>query len=345
MKWIPENCDFCGDCLVKCRYVSYDRDRAIKAITNLAEGKEDEILAQCVTCQACNEYCVKGANPWDRIADLQQQFGMGPNMPRKVQYAVNKTLDQSWWLPSKVTPGNDNKTVLNLSIARPTFPRDGFSGKLFDGLTKVRGGDYAGFMGLVKTGRGHPTEGMCQHYANNLNALGAEEIVIVLPDDVAMARYVQHHSNSELNFRPVNILEHLAKSLKTHRSSITKLVKKVAYHRNCMSRYMPEDEHFVDEIFNLIGVERVDRKYDRENAVCCGATMPDRQGTVDMNLSDALEKGAEALIILCPSCMGVLNKPCVDRGLKPIYISELCRMALGETPYGATPPYPDYLLF
>jgi Fe-S oxidoreductase len=50
----------------------------------------------------------------------------------------------------------------------------------------------------------------------------------------------------------------------------------------------------------------------------------------DMNLSDAVSAGAEAIVFLCPLCQGSLGKQAEERGLKPIFITELCRMALGE---------------
>ncbi|MGB4206435.1 MAG: hypothetical protein WBJ43_00440, partial [Smithellaceae bacterium] len=60
--WDAAKCDFCGDCLVKCRYVDFDCDAAVKEMKLLAEGKEAEILNRCITCLACNNYCPTGAD-------------------------------------------------------------------------------------------------------------------------------------------------------------------------------------------------------------------------------------------------------------------------------------------
>ena len=40
-------CDLCGDCLVECLYVSYDRDKAVQEMTALIEDKQAEILKEC----------------------------------------------------------------------------------------------------------------------------------------------------------------------------------------------------------------------------------------------------------------------------------------------------------
>ena len=46
---------------------------------------------------------------------------------------------------------------------------------------------------------------------------------------------------------------------------------KVAYQRPCASRYTPEKDPLVNEIFELIGVERVEPSVrGRINALCCG---------------------------------------------------------------------------
>jgi hypothetical protein len=43
------------------------------------------------------------------------------------------------------------------------------------------------------------------------------------------------------------------------RYNVTKLGKKVAYQANCATRWIPEYDDFLDEIFELVGVERPSR--------------------------------------------------------------------------------------
>jgi len=51
---------------------------------------------------------------------------------------------------------------------------------------------------------------------------------------------------------------------------------------------------------------------------------------MEANIRDGIEAGADAMVFLCPLCMGALAKPASDNGLKPIFITQLVRMALGE---------------
>ena len=94
----------------------------------------------------------------------------------------------------------------------------------------------------------------------------------------------------------------------------------------------------VDELFELVGVQRVARKYDRQDALCCGSIFiemdPERGLRVqDKNITDAIGYGADAMVMLCPVCWTRLSQPCRERGLPPVLLVDLCRMALGEKPF------------
>jgi heterodisulfide reductase subunit B len=91
----------------------------------------------------------------------------------------------------------------------------------------------------------------------------------------------------------------------------------------------------LDELFELIGVERVVREYDREKALCCGflpvRTNPKRALEIqNRNLTDAKEHGADGMVFLCPMCLMTLGPASQALGLSPIFLTDLCRMALGE---------------
>ena len=111
----------------------------------------------------------------------------------------------------------------------------------------------------------------------------------------------------------------------------------MAYQRPCASRLTPWKEPLLDEIFQLIGVTRVHRIYDRENALCCGQ---DLKGFVkrgdrfpacqEENIRDARAGGAHAMVFLCPMCLDALGGKCPEQGLSTVMIADLCRQALGE---------------
>ena len=87
--WDESKCDLCGDCLVKCRYVDYDKEKAAAEIKLLMEGKDAEILHKCITCIACNDYCPTGADPSNLIFKMQEEIGTCPMV-----VATKSTLDR-----------------------------------------------------------------------------------------------------------------------------------------------------------------------------------------------------------------------------------------------------------
>jgi len=139
-------------------------------------------------------------------------------------------------------------------------------------------------------------------------------------------------------FKYMHLFEYLRNYLKAHRTNITKLNKKVAYHANCATRLIPEYDDLLDELFELVGVERPNREYERLNAVCCTAPLiyVNRELAVDIqrrNFEDAIACDVDAIITSCPLCQRVLTRPSLQFNLPNIFITDLCRIALGEKPW------------
>jgi len=146
----------------------------------------------------------------------------------------------------------------------------------------------------------------------------------------------------EVPFKYMHIFEYLRNYLRDHQGSITRLGKKIAYQQPCASRYTPEKNVFLDEILELIGVERPTREYERETALCCTAPIIGTRLDVavefqEKNVRDAIECGADALVTLCPVCDRVMRRPTGQLGLTKIHIIDLCRIALGEIPWPTEP--------
>ncbi|KON27038.1 hypothetical protein AC481_06015 [miscellaneous Crenarchaeota group archaeon SMTZ-80] len=302
-------------------YVDYSQEEAVKAITALVEGEDAEILTECITCMACNEYCQKGAHPYDLICRLQEEKGI-VLVSDETLTMIENTLSS---VPHKVSEGEPHKS------------------KMFDGLTVVKGGDYFSRIVYLHTGMESVVRENAQRFVDNLARLGKDEVILLHDDCYTLLAKKVYEYGIKVPFKPIHIVEFMVNYLKAHRREIIKLDRKIAYQRPCISRYTPEKEPMLDELFELIGVERVVRRYDREDALCCGIGLskvdPERcMRIVDMNLSDVKTHGAEAMVFLCPSCYYFLSRPCEERGVASIFITDLCRMTLGEVPFSSRPP-------
>lgn len=326
-------CDRCGDCLVRCQYVDYRREQAVKEITALIEGRDAAILRECTTCMACNEYCQKGAHPYDLIVRLQEERGVLPAAEAALQRLANVAKK-----PGLVTRGDADKPALSFCVLKDRLPEDAFQGQIFDGLTIVEGGPYFCYIAYLHSARESYFRENVQKFIDSLASLNKKEVVMLHDDCYATSTTKAQEYGIKVPFRPVHIIEYLLNYLKARPGGITRLHKKIAYQRPCISRYTPEKEPMLDELFELIGVHRVPRRYDRQDALCCGGSFiekePERGRDIqDRNITDAIGYGAEAMVLLCPICWARLSQPCRERGLPPIYLTSLCRMALGEMPF------------
>ena len=337
--WDESKCDLCGDCLVKCRYVNYDKDKAVAELKLLMAGEDADILHKCITCIACNDYCPTGADPSNLIFKMQEKIGTCP-----IAVTQKATLDgiarglEREEQPGELIPGDPDKPVLSLdSFGYRLLPEGTLDSQLFKGMTVVRGGGYMSLVGCVHFGGESFVERYAQRVIDRLASLG-KDIVYYHNEGFTLAHVKARERGITVPFRYTHLFEYLRNYLRDHQSSITKLGKKVAYQANCATRYVPEQDIFLDEVFELIGVERPPRKYERFDAVCCGgpilATNTELAADIqEKNIQDAIECGADAMITSCPMCDLVLQRPTAGHGLAKIPITDLCRMALSEKPF------------
>jgi Fe-S oxidoreductase len=144
----------------------------------------------------------------------------------------------------------------------------------------------------------------------------------------------------EIPFKPVHLFEYLYSKLKQYEDQISPLNIRVAYQRPCSSRLIPETEHYVNDIFELIGVERVSREYRGENSLCCASVFRMQQNydlfktNQSKNIEDMVKAGAQYCIFNCPMCYSSLSEAVKKKEIQPLMIHELCQIAIGEKKLG-----------
>lgn len=324
-----EKCDFCGECLAQCQYVNYDLDRAQREIKELVDGGCPPIVADCVTCVACNQTCPNGANPFDLINMRQEETG-ALGIPED---SFDK-FSQLHGLPNRIISGDPRKPAVNLCIVG-AMVKEQIEGSLFSGLTKVEGADYFCTLGYVHLGRPSIVKENIPRFINKLADLRKDRIICFHDDCYSLLAIEAKESGLKLPFIPVHLFEYLLEQLEGRQKEIEPLNIKVAYQAPCASRYTPEKDHYLDEIFDLVGVERITRTFERETGLCCGAPLmaKDRDRALhikNLNVRDASDNGAQAMVFLCPMCFLNLRKICKENNVKPVFLTDLCYYALGE---------------
>lgn len=178
--WDEEKCDRCGDCFVECLYLDWDREKAVNEISRLVDTGRSEILTACVTYCACNEYCEKGANPGDLILRRQEDTGCLQILPR-----APAMFKAGAGMPSSVEKGDPDRPAVSLCIMEP-LGADIFQGRIFEGVTVIKGGDFFCNIGYLHIGQEEPIRNGARRMVENLAATGADEIVCFHEDCYVM---------------------------------------------------------------------------------------------------------------------------------------------------------------
>jgi Fe-S oxidoreductase len=322
-----ERCDFCGKCLEFCPYVGYDLKRAQGEMKELVAGGTPPIVGSCVTCASCNLVCPTRANPFDLLNERQEKTGA-----LKIPEQAMQNFAKLHSLPTVVKKGKEGAPVLNLCIVGDMV-RELLDNPLFEDLTIVEGADYFCTVGYIHLGRPSPVRKEAERFIDNLAALGAKEVVCFHDDCYTLLTTLAREYGLKVPFRPIHIFEYLYREMLKRKDQIRKTPLKVAYQSPCASRYTQGKDIYLDKLFELLGVERPSRKYERTNALCCGAPLmardKDRAAEVKKwNIDDAKRAGAEAMVFLCPMCYLNLRKLSRDSGMDAVFITELCKKAL-----------------
>ncbi len=339
--WDASKCDLCGDCLVKCRYVDYDHDRAVSEMHLLMEGKAADILEACITCNACFQYCPSGADPADLIYKMQEKIGTGPIATsfKPVVASVIKTFEHGS-RDVQVIEGDPDKPALSFdSFPFTQFPNGTLESSMFKGMTVVRGRKYASLVGMAHMGGQSLAEKYCRNVIDSLAELG-KDIVYIHNEGYFLAHVKARELGIDVPYRYMHLFEYIRDYLMNNPNGIIRLNKRVAYQPNCAVRWFPQQNVWLDEIFELIGVARVSRKYEGVEALCCAGPALVVNSELAMsiqndNIKDAMDNDAEALITICPMCDGVLRGETSKAGLPQIFITDLFRMAMGEVSWPA----------
>lgn len=323
-----DRCDLCGDCLVKCQWIEADKKTAAHWIRAMMDGEKTPAVDQCITCYACNEYCPQNADPFDLIAGLQEKYGIVPRdkiADAETRFSFSGEL--------RGLPETQGGRIMSTCVFGKT---DGhlIDGSLYD-LPRVGGKPFFCWIIMSHMGAESVQHKHAREFVERLAATGADEIVCFHDDCYAMLAKMAPEYGIKVPFRPVHLSEYLVERLAPLKSDLVPLRMDAAYQRPCASRHTPEKEHFIDELFAICGVRRVEREYDRENALCCGGAKHlmdkgDPRPDMDKNIADALSAGAEAMVCLCPMCIHSLNTAAMENGLPLIFLGDLARMALGE---------------
>ena len=327
---ICEQCETC-DCLVNCQYMDFDLKTAKIEKQNILEGRDSKVLDTCVTCYACEEYCPNDNHPFYLIVERQEEKGKLPAPTPIIKQQIIMMQARG-----TITPAQVRAPVINMCY----FPMltGCIRGKLYEGASYIVGSDiFCNVMWLhfaknsvIRERLPRMIDNIWSYY---LRDSGVNELVCFHDECFGTFTQLAPAFGIDVPFKSIHLFEYLSKKLNALQDQIQPVNAKVAYQRPCSNRLVPETQHWVDDIFQRIGVERVERKYDRENALCCGQVFRAHQrddladDVQKRNLDDMQQTGANYCVFNCPACFFTLAEAVSERGIFPILMSDLCQVA------------------
>jgi Fe-S oxidoreductase len=319
-------------CLVNCQYMDFkDTNEAKREWQEVIDGRDSCVLKSCTTCYACEEYCPLGNHPFYLIVERQEQKGILPAPRPIVTMWINQCQPVGKFIVGKVEERALSYCFLpQLNVL--------VKGKLFDGIawSAIFGQEFFCNAVYLHYAKASLIKDRLPAVIENIRSQGIKELVCLHDECYGTFTSLVPAYGLDLPFRPVHYYEYLYDRLGELRDLIKPLNIKAAYQRNCSARLCPQTDHYVDDIFELLGVERVKRQYDRDNALCCAEVFRMARGPAfaddvqRRNLEDMAESKAEYCVFNCPACWDALADKVLDRGIKPIHMIDLCRLAIGE---------------
>jgi len=330
----PALCEACEtlDCLVRCQYMDLDLASARAEKDRLLRGEKTRILTDCATCYACEEYCPYGNHPFYQLVERQEELGVEP-VPLPITNQQLRVMD----MHGDMVPEKVHSPVINMCFFRMLGPT--IRGPLYEGASIIAGSDIFCNIMWLHFARNSTIRDRLPRVIENLktgflNESGVDELVHYHDECCGAYTHLAPAFGIEVPFRSVHLFEYLTHRLDAIKDRIQPLNTVVAYQRPCSNRLIPDTQVWVDEIFKRIGVERPERKYDHENALCCGGTIRAQQKfdladeVQQKNIDDMVDVGAKFCVFNCPACFFTMRDLISERGMTPILMSDLCQLAV-----------------
>ncbi|MCL5122939.1 MAG: (Fe-S)-binding protein [Deltaproteobacteria bacterium] len=333
LKFNENVCNTCptADCLVKCQYMKFDRSEAHDEMMKIVRGEDSRVLHDCVTCYACEEYCPRGAHPYYLISERREE---------KAIYTAPRPITNQWINMTQMQGKPMIGAVSDKALSCCFIPALGElgSGEIFKDVASamVLGAEFMCPAVHTHFARMSVVKERLPKVVNNFVKLGVKEVICLHDECYGTYTSIAPAYGIDVPFKPVYYMDFLLKRLNELKNQIKPLNIKAAYQRPCSNRLIPNKHHLVKEILHLIGVELPDRKYQDGNALCCGEMLRAVAGykvandIQQSNIQDMLEVGTDYCVFNCPACQTSLSEKVSKRGLKPVHIIDLCKMAIGE---------------
>lgn len=358
--FIKEDCDFCGECLLRCPESGLSLEEAKAEIEKLANDEGwAGILSKCSSCFACNLYCKQKVNPYDLVLQRWNERYRRVGAPPLLQM-VCPTKEPNLWSSFHAIAPAPARSVLDEWLQRQPGEELLLMGsfnylvpEVFHG-SRLLGdsppvslpqhwecGAYLYQMGyLDEVGR------VGRMVREDFDSWGIKKVINTMDAVHHLFTEIQpgamgvRYSQEFVNFYDL-VLERFDSG---ELSAENPLDVTVTVHDNCYSKASggPAMDR-ARRLVELTGCRQVEMEHNREDALCCGFGLGaswtsnrkipfDILGGAVRRVKEAEESGADVLVTYCGGCMWLLlvARELCDSRVQVRHIVELLRESIGE---------------
>ena len=351
------DCDLCGLCFHKCPVLNLPLDIAKQEIQSLIEsGKSKRVLNSCTSCMACNHYCPNNCNPHALILAKWNERYLKKGLPIRAKlalpyhfpniYSINinklpkdeKALTDQWELNWKDPKGAETVLYTGCNVLIQPFLLES---KIYKDLTIFGSPKLCCGEPLYRMGCLDAAKVVAQYLKEQFEAMKFKKMIVACLAGYNLFKYVYNEvHNVKFNFEIVSIIDWLWERIKSGEIEVTPLNKTAIIHDNCWPK--ANGNHFFDrirDILDYLGVEVIEPKHTRENALCCGIGAAASRYSLYYSFKSARDrlkelnrKKVDFIIDYCGGCnwfLSVAKKTMIFK--LPIYhICELVQKGIGE---------------
>jgi Fe-S oxidoreductase len=353
-------CYQCGVCTAVCPWgLVKDETVSIRKLIREAQlgtpGWDDAIWL-CTTCKACEERCPRGVPISEVILALRNLAWKDRREPRHYR----SLLWGEYWDGNPWGRPPSQRTVWAAGLELPQFSAADHELLYYVGCTASydrrmqrlakaivsllrEAGVSFGTMGELEPCCGDAVKSVGhREYAQEVAARSAQvfeeagvgTVITTSPHcfDMFSVRYPRYSDS----FRPLHYTQYLRDLVEGERLKFEQpLNMKVTYHDPCyLGRHHKIYEEPRQVLTSIPGVELVEMKNNREEALCCGAgggrmwtETPAGERFSDLRVRQAADTGAEAIVTACSFCISCLEDSLKTAGLENMRVFDVSEMA------------------
>lgn len=328
-----EACESCETqaCLVKCQYLDIDKDAAKTEMMKIIRGQDSFVLEECATCYACEEYCPHDNHPFYLITERREEKDILTAARPITKQWINMSAMQG-----KYMVGDIGKKALSFCGIPDLMEK--VDGRLFEDLESsyVIGAEFMCQVVYTHFAKPSVIKDRLPKVIENIEETGIDQLICLHDECYGAFTSLAPAYGMEVPFEPVHYYDYLLEKLNELEDDITSLDLRIAYQRPCSSRLSPNKHRLAEKIFDMVGVELVNREYQNENALCCGQVpkmvfgLEYGRDIQRRNVDDMVESGADYCVFNCPYCQKALSEEVSKREIEPIHMIDICKMAIGD---------------